>query len=108
MTASRSQSQIGTDRSLSQREVRQGTIRRTTTDRFTIRDGNKIGVIYDAPPMPRQWTIMNEYWATQLKLWEAQQAWENMAWENMQACPWLFYPIIMPPDTEEPNGLRNY
>ena len=36
MTASRSQSQIGTDRSLSQREVRQGTIRRTTTDRFTI------------------------------------------------------------------------
>jgi hypothetical protein len=51
---------------------------------------------------------MNEYWATQLKLWEAQQAWENMAWENMQACPWLFYPIIMPPDTEEPNGLRNY
>jgi len=47
---------------------------------------------------------MNEYWAQMVKMWQAQQAWDAMVWQNMQACPWLFWP----PVNEEMNGLRNY
>ena len=36
---------------------------------------------------------MNEYWVQMLKMWEAQQAWSDVVWKDMQACPWLFYPI---------------
>lgn len=49
---------------------------------------------------------MNEYWAQMLKMWQAQQAWDAMVWQNMQACPWLFQ--LVPLDMGVPNGLRNY
>ena len=34
---------------------------------------------------------------TYLKMLQAQQAWDLLVWQNMQACPWLFqFPIVEP------------
>ena len=30
---------------------------------------------------------MNEYWAQMVKMWQAQQAWDAMVWQNMQSVP---------------------
>lgn len=38
----------------------------------------------------------DEYQKVQLRMWEAQRAWDALVWQNMQAYPWLF--VVMPLD----------
>ena len=41
------------------------------------------------------------YNEAQLKLIEAQRTWDAMVWKNMQALPWLFYPVPPPIEGEK-------